>query len=88
MSNFDALGPKRKEMFEAAQGAVLNILKILKGSGNDEALKVAAQIEYDMLKNSVATNIDKAVQNALISFRQLRGENNMGTPKVIWSYPK
>tara|TARA_Y100000114_G_scaffold64878_1_gene59439 strand:- start:187 stop:4794 length:4608 start_codon:yes stop_codon:yes gene_type:complete len=81
MSNFDALGPKRKEMFEAAQGAVLNILKILKGSGNDEALKVAAQIETEMLKNQVATNIDTAIKNALISFRQLRGENNMGTPK-------
>ena len=30
MSNFDHLGPKRAEMFDKAQSAVLNIIKILK----------------------------------------------------------
>jgi len=73
MSNLDHLPTKRAEMFEAAEKATLNLIKILKGSGNDEALKVAGQIEYEMLKNAIATNIDNAVAKSLAAFNQLKG---------------
>ena len=73
MSNLDHLPTKRAEMFEAAEKATLNLIKILKGSGNDEAIKVAGQIEYEMLKNAIATNIDNAVAKSLAAFNQLKG---------------
>jgi len=74
MSNLDHLPTKRAEMFEAAEKATLNLIKILKGSGNDEAIKVAGQIEYEMLKNAIATNIDNAISKSITAFNSLRGK--------------
>jgi len=78
MSNFEHLGPKRAEMFDKAQNAVLNLIKVLKGSGNDEALIIAAQMEKSMLQNKISTDIDVAVNNALKAFQSLRGNQSGG----------
>ena len=78
MSNFDNLGPRRAEMFKAAENAVLNVLKILRGSGNDEALIIAAQMEKELLQNKISTDLESAVSKSLKAFQDLRGGQTGG----------
>ena len=78
MSNFDNLGPRRAEMFKAAENAVLNVLKILRGSGNDEALLIAAQMEKELLQNKISLDLENSVNKSLKAFQDLRGGQTGG----------
>ena len=48
---------KKQQLMDAQKG-LIDLLTILKGSGDDEALLVAGQIEDELLKDNIQTNLD------------------------------
>ena len=70
---YDHLNNQKKQQLLDAQEGLVNLLVILRGTGDDEALKVASQIEDELLKDNVQTNLDGAVSKLFESFEKLRG---------------
>ena len=69
---YDHLNQQKKQQLIDAQEGLVNLLVILRGTGDDEALLVASQIEDELLKDNVQTGLDNAVSNLFVAFDRLR----------------
>ena len=72
-NKYDHLSSMKKQQLMDAQKGLIDLLTILKGSGDDEALLVAGQIEDELLKDNIQTNLDYGIGEILTAFNKLRG---------------
>tara|TARA_R100001463_G_scaffold37904_2_gene81497 strand:+ start:2687 stop:7768 length:5082 start_codon:yes stop_codon:yes gene_type:complete len=74
-ARYDFMGNEVSSKFREATNGLLQMMTILIGTGDDAALKIASEIEYHLMGNTVQAAIDKKVSGLLSAFEKVKGRN-------------